>query len=46
MKGFGLNHAKRLLSDLIADKELHQVRRPRKGTGPEVLISRREETLI
>jgi DnaB helicase-like protein/AAA domain-containing protein len=46
MKGFGLNHAKRLLSDLIADKELHEVRRPRRGTGPEVLISRREETLI
>jgi RecA-family ATPase len=46
MKGFGLNHAKRLLSDLIADKELFELRKARKGTCHEVLISRREETLI
>jgi AAA domain/DnaB-like helicase N terminal domain len=46
IKGFGLNHAKRLLADLIADKELHEVRRPRKGTCPEVWISRREQVLI
>jgi hypothetical protein len=46
LKGFGINHAKRLLSVLIADKELHELRKPRKGTRPEILISRREETLI
>ena len=46
MKGFGVNHAERLLAGLVADKELHEVRRPRKGTCPEVLIARREEALI
>jgi hypothetical protein len=46
IKGFGLNYAKRLLADLIADDELHELRRPRKGTCPEVWISRREQVLI
>ncbi len=29
MNGFGLNHAKRLLADLVAEKELFEVRRSR-----------------
>ena len=45
MNGFGLNYAKRLLAELVANKELHEVRRSRKGTCAEVLITRREETL-
>jgi hypothetical protein len=44
--GFGINPAKRFLAVLLADKELHEWRKPRKGTCPEVLISRREERLI
>jgi len=46
MNGFGLNHAKRLLADLVAEKELFEVRRSRKGTNPEALITRLELTLI
>jgi hypothetical protein len=46
MNGFGLNHTKRLLATLIADKDLFESRKPRKGTCPEAFISRREQTLI
>jgi hypothetical protein len=44
--GFGINRAKLLLKALITEGELHEWRKPRKGTCPEVLISRKEETLI
>lgn len=46
LNGFGLNHAKRLLADLIADGELHEWRVARKGTNPEIRIARREQVLI
>ena len=46
LDGYGLNHAKRLLTALIADGELHEWRVARKGTNPEIRIARREQVLI
>ena len=45
LNGFGLNHAKRLLANLIAGGELHEWRVARKGTNPEIRIARREQVL-
>ena len=44
--GWGITRAKQQLKALIAEKELFEKLKPRKGTNPERLISRHEETLI
>jgi hypothetical protein len=46
LKGAGINHAKRLLAVLIGEHQLYELHKPRKGSRPQILISRREETLL
>jgi hypothetical protein len=43
---FPINPTRTLLSELIRAGELYEWRIPRKGTNPEVLISRKEQSLI
>jgi hypothetical protein len=46
LSGFPINPTRTLLSELIRTEELYEWRIPRKGTNPEVLISRKEQRLI
>ena len=46
LSGFPINPTRALLAELIRTEELYEWRVPRKGTNPEVLISRKEQTLI
>jgi AAA domain len=46
LAGFPINPTRTLLSELVRTEELYEFRIPRKGTNPEVSISRREQTVI